>query len=170
MSAPPIVCHPAPILRAVAAEVGAVDDSLRQLAQNMIAAMVIANGVGLAAPQVGRSLRLIVARARPSEPERADSLILFNPRIVAADSTLAEREEGCLSIPGVTALVRRPQAATVAGLDEKGEECKIEADGLLAACLQHEIDHLNGVLFWDHLSALKRQRLIKKYSKLSARQ
>ncbi|MGI9297762.1 MAG: peptide deformylase [Gammaproteobacteria bacterium] len=163
MPPPAIVKFPHPALRAPARAVSAVDDDLRALTDGMIAAMRAAGGVGLAAPQVARPVRLIVAAAA----ENAAPLVFFNPKITAAAAEIAEREEGCLSMPGISAVVRRPAAVTVSGIDRDGGEFRADAEGLLAACLQHEIDHLNGVLFVDHLSRLKKNRLLAKYRKLS---
>lgn len=159
MSPPAIVKFPHPALRDPARAVSAVDDELRELAAGMIEAMHNAGGIGLAAPQVGRAIRLIVAA------DGGAPLVFFNPKIVAAAEEIAEREEGCLSLPGISAVVRRPAAVSVSGLDIRGKEQKTDAEGLLAACLQHEIDHLNGVLFVDHLSRLKKNRLLAKYRK-----
>ena len=159
-----IVKFPHPALREPARAVSAVNDELRELAKTMLAEMLAAGGIGLAAPQLGRGVRLIVAA-----PDDAPPLVFFNPKITAVADEIAEREEGCLSIPGISASVRRPAAVSVCGLDINGDEQKTDAEGLLAACLQHEIDHLNGVLFVDHLSRLKKNRLLARYRKLIQR-
>lgn len=163
MSPPVIIKFPHAALRTPARPVPAVTDALRALAKNMIKAMHTAQGIGLAAPQVARSVRLIVIAIGDTAP-----LIFFNPTITAASEEISEREEGCLSIPGIAAAVRRPAAVSVCGLNMCGEEFQVDAEGLLAACLQHEIDHLNGVLFVDHLSRLKKYRLLAKYRKLAS--
>ena len=163
MSAPAIIKFPHPALRERARPVAAVTGELRALAQGMTAAMRAAGGVGLAAPQIARPLRIVVAAAS----ENSAPLIFFNPSIAAASEDIAEREEGCLSLPGISAVVRRPAAVSVSALNMQGEEFQTDAEGLLAACLQHEIDHLNGVLFIDHLSRLKKNRLLAKYRKLA---
>lgn len=163
MSILPIIKFPHPVLRTPSAPIKSVNHEMRALAKSMLEAMRAANGVGLAAPQVARALRLIVADDGKSPP-----LVLFNPRIVSVSSDTAVREEGCLSMPGIAAPVCRPARISVAALDLHGRECTIEAEELLAACLQHEIDHLDGILFVDRLSRLKKERLLIKYQKLFA--
>ena len=158
----PIIKYPHPVLRRRAATIAIVDDAVRTLAGNMRDTMLAASGLGLAAPQVGVSIRLIIT-------EIGEPLALVNPRIIASEGA-ARREEGCLSIPGFVAEVERAGRVTVEALDVHGKTCCIDADGLLAICLQHEIDHLNGVLFIDHLSKLKRERLLAKYRKLRAQE
>lgn len=162
MSVLPIIKFPHPVLRTPAAKITALTDKLRALAADLQETMQDADGIGLAAPQVGHSLRLIVVAAGQKTP-----LVIFNPQLLTVAEEIAEREEGCLSMPGILALVRRPAAVSVTGLDDAGNERTIAAKGLLAACLQHEIDHLDGILFVDHVSRLKRERLIKKYHKLA---
>src|SRR5690606_5778475 len=121
-------------------------------------------GIGLAAPQVGVAKRIIVLDvARKDEPPAP--LRLVNPEIVAVSDELASYEEGCLSLPEHYAEVERPAQATIRFLDQNGVRRQIEADGLLATCIQHEIDHLNGVLFVDHLSTLKRNMILRKLTK-----
>ena len=164
MSVLPIIKYPRPVLRARAAETPPPDDGLRALADDMLETMRAANGVGLAAPQVNRSVRLIVASGGGGAP-----LFFFNPRIVGVSADTEEREEGCLSMPGISAPVRRPAAVSVCGLNLDGAEYCVEAEGLLSFCLQHEIDHLDGVLFIDRLSRLKKERLTAKYLKLIKR-
>jgi peptide deformylase len=129
----------------------------------MFATMYQAPGIGLAAPQVGQKLRFIVVDVQPNEVRRPIALI--NPEIVARSSEFATREEGCLSLPGQYADITRPARVKVRYLDETGARHEIEADGLLSACLQHEIDHLDGVLFVDHLSALKRNIILRRLAK-----
>jgi peptide deformylase len=125
--------------------------------------MYHAPGIGLAAPQVGVGLRLAVIDLQLDE--RRNPVVLVNPEIVARSTELATREEGCLSIPGQYADVTRPARVKVRFEDQAGIRTEIEAEGLLAACLQHELDHLDGVLFVDHLSALKRNMLMRKLAK-----
>jgi peptide deformylase len=149
-----------PILRQKAAEIEAVDEELRALIEDMFETMYRAEGIGLAAPQVGISKRLIVVDLKDEQTER---FALINPRVVERGRELEKEEEGCLSIPGVTALVERPRDVIVEGLDAAGNPKRIEASGLLARCLVHEVDHLDGVLFIDHLSSLKRSMLLRKY-------
>jgi len=160
----PILIAPQPILKARTRPVGPGDaDTVRDLVPRMFATMYRAPGIGLAAPQVGVGLRLAVIDLMPEE--RNAPIVLVNPEILAASAELATREEGCLSLPGQYADVTRPARVKVRYLDVAGVKREIEADGLLATCLQHEIDHLDGVLFVDHLSALKRNMLMRKLAK-----
>lgn len=161
----PIIQFPDPVLRAQAAPVKAVDDDMRELARDMAATMRAARGVGLAAPQVARGWRVIVAE-NTVEQSSSSPLFFFNPTIVDAGEDITMREEGCLSMPGIYAPVRRPSQVTVSGLDMDGKPHEIHAEGLLAACLQHEIDHLDGILFIDHVSRLRKEMLLAKYEKL----
>jgi peptide deformylase len=160
----PILIAPNPILKAKARRVADADaDQVRALVPRMFAAMYNAPGIGLAAPQVGIGLRLFVIDLQADE--KRDPVVLVNPEIVARSPELATREEGCLSIPGQYADVTRPARVRVRFEDAAGIKTEIEAEGLLAACLQHELDHLDGVLFVDHLSALKRNMLMRKLAK-----
>jgi peptide deformylase len=154
-----------PILRQRAGEVMAIDEELRLLVNDMFETMYAAEGIGLAGPQVGVLKRVVVIDLKDEEQNR---YALVNPRIVESLGELEKEEEGCLSIPGVSSLVERSTRVAVEAVDESGHPVRIEAEGLLARCLQHEIDHLNGVLFIDHLSALKRSMLLKKYRQLLA--
>lgn len=138
-------------------------DVVRDLIPRMFATMYKAPGIGLAAPQVSHSLRLVVIDLMPQDMKQPYSLI--NPEVVAASEELASREEGCLSLPGQYADISRPAKVRVRYLDQSGAKQEIEAEGLLAACLQHEIDHLDGVLFVDHLSALKRNMIMRRLAK-----
>ncbi|MBR0680038.1 peptide deformylase [Roseomonas eburnea] len=166
----PILLVPDPRLRAKAKPVAEADaDRVRALAPRMLAAMYAAPGIGLAAPQVGELLRLVVIDLQKDEQQ--DPIVLVNPEIVAASKELATREEGCLSLPGQYAEVTRPAVVKVRYRDLTGARHEIEGEGLMAACLQHEIDHLDGVLFVDYLSALKRNMLLRKLAKeLKAKQ
>jgi len=160
----PILIAPHPSLRAKARPVGPADaDLVRTLLPRMFATMYRAPGIGLAAPQVGTGLRLAVIDLAPNNVR--SPIALINPQIVAVSDELATREEGCLSLPNQFADVTRPARVKVRFQDETGAKREIEADGLLAACLQHEIDHLDGVLFVDHLSALKRNMILRKLAK-----
>ncbi len=154
-----------PVLRKRAEEIEEIDGDLRRLISDMFETMYAAEGVGLAGPQVGVSRRVIVVDVKNSEHPR---MALINPRIVDATGERVKEEEGCLSIPGVSALVARDELVEVEALDERGEPMRVRASGLLGRCLQHEIDHLDGVLFIDHLSALKRSMVLKKYRQLLA--
>jgi peptide deformylase len=138
-------------------------DLVRDLIPRMFATMYRAPGIGLAAPQISQGLRLIVIDLMPNEKKQPFSLI--NPEIVAVSEELATREEGCLSLPGQYADITRPARVKIRYLDETGAKHEMDGDGLLAACLQHEIDHLDGVLFVDHLSALKRNMIMRRLAK-----
>ena len=160
----PILLVPDPRLRAKARPVGPADaDAVRALAPRMLDAMYKAPGIGLAAPQVGELLRMFVVDLQ--KEEKPDPMVLVNPEIVAVSEELALREEGCLSLPGQYAEVQRPARVKMRYFDLKGAKREIEADGLLATCLQHEIDHLDGVLFVDHLSPLKRNMILRRLAK-----
>jgi peptide deformylase len=159
----PILFVPDPRLRAKAKPVEPGDPRVPALAERMLATMYKAPGIGLAGPQVGEMLRLVVIDLRPEEAPQP--LVLVNPEIVAVSKDLAMREEGCLSLPGQFADVTRPARVKARWTDLGGAKQEMEADGLMAACLQHEIDHLDGVLFVDHISALKRNMLLRKLAK-----
>lgn len=152
------------VLRKPAGEVTEIDESLRLLAEDMFETMYAAEGIGLAAPQVGISRRLIVVDVREEGP---DPFALVNPRVVETGSTTGRVEEGCLSIPGVSASVERPERVVVEGLDLDGRPVRLEVEGLLGRCLQHEIDHLEGILFIDRISPLKRRIVLQKYRRLA---
>jgi peptide deformylase len=159
-----ILTVPAPILRMRARRV-LPDDlaSVRELVPQMFATMYGAPGIGLAAPQVGVDLRVVVLDLMTDD--RPAPMTLINPEIVAASEELVTREEGCLSLPGQYADVTRPASVTVRYQDAGSAHHNIVADGLLAACLQHEIDHLDGVLFVDHISILKRNMILRRLAK-----
>lgn len=160
----PIVKYGDRVLRQPAQPVTTFDASLQQLIDNMIATMYAAPGIGLAAPQVGVSLRLFVVDL--SVGRRASDLIVFaNPEFVEREGTQLE-EEGCLSLPGFTATVIRPTRAVVRGLDREGREQTIEGKDLLARAFQHEMDHLDGRLFVDHLRGIKRDQILRRVAKL----
>lgn len=152
-----------PVLRRRAAPIEEITDSVRGLIDDMFETMYAEEGVGLAAPQVGEEIRLVVID--PHE-EGSEPMVLINPRVVESGRNTARREEGCLSIPGLADVVERPDSVVVEALDREGAAQRIEADGLLACILQHEIDHLDGVLFIDRLSPLKRKMLLSKWQKL----
>ncbi len=160
----PILLVPDPRLRAKARPVGPADaDTVRDLAPRMLDAMYKAPGIGLAAPQVGEMLRMFVVDLQ--KEEKPDPLVLVNPEIVALSEELAMREEGCLSLPGQYAEVTRPARVRLRYQDLTGARREVVAEGLLSTCLQHEVDHLDGVLFVDHLSALKRNMILRKLAK-----
>jgi peptide deformylase len=160
----PILIAPHPTLKSVCEPVTEVDDRVRQLMDDMLETMYHAPGVGLAAPQVGVPERIITVDAsEKDEPARPYRMV--NPVLDHQSSEKATFEEGCLSLPDIFADVRRPAAIRVRYLDETGAEQAMECEGLLATVIQHEIDHLNGILFVDHLSYLKRNMLMKKLAK-----
>ncbi len=164
MAIHPIITIPDPVLRKEAEPIERVDDDLRRLMDDMLATMYDAPGVGLAAPQIGISRRLIVMDAARDDEER-DPLIMVNPEILDLSDEMRVHEEGCLSIPEVTAEVERPAELRVAFLDREGKPQEVELEGIWATIVQHEIDHLNGVLFIDYLSRLKRDMIVKKFTK-----
>jgi peptide deformylase len=160
----PILIAPDPGLRVRARPVTADDrPTVDSLVPRMLATMYRAPGIGLAAPQVGVPLRVAVIDLMPED--KPSPIVLINPEIVVASDEVATREEGCLSLPGQYADVTRSARVEVSFQDQRGATHKIAADGLLAACLQHEIDHLNGVLFVDHLSSLKRNIILRRLAK-----
>jgi peptide deformylase len=160
----PIITLPDPVLRKEAAAVERVDAELRRLAEDMLATMYDAPGVGLAAPQIGTLRRLIVMD--PSRDEEAKQpLIMVNPVILERGSEMRVHDEGCLSIPDVTAEVERPALARVAYIDTEGKPQETTLEGIWSTVVQHEIDHLNGVLFIDYLSRLRRDMIVKKFTK-----
>jgi peptide deformylase len=163
MTALTILRYPDPRLHTVAKPVAAVDDRLRQLIDQMLATMYDAQGIGLAATQVDVHERLIVIDV---SEERNQPLVLINPEIVWASPEKRLGEEGCLSVPGIYDGVERSLAVRLKALDREGREQTIEADGLLAVCIQHEMDHLMGKVFVEYLSMLKRGRIKSKMVKL----
>lgn len=166
MAIRPIVFMGDPVLRDPAEPVEHFDDDLRALVDDMFATMYHAEGIGLAAPQVGISRRLLVIDVRDDENRKGGRYALVNPEVVAFSRETERASEGCLSIPGLEEVVERPSTVEVHAYDPEGQPVTIEADDLLARALQHEIDHLDGVLFLDRVSALKRRMLLKKWRKL----
>lgn len=152
------------VLRQKAEAVPTPGPELDRLVADMFETMYDAHGIGLAAPQIGRSERLIVVDVKD---EGSAPMALLNPTILEFGDGKDRVEEGCLSIPGVAASVERPTFCVVEATDEKGQPVRIEAQGMLARCLQHEIDHLDGVLFIDRISPIKRKMLLAKYRKLA---
>ena len=168
MALRPIITLPDPKLRLVSRKIERIDDSLRGLIDDMIETMHEAPGVGLAAIQVGEAIRvLVVDVAKKDEPPQPQ--VFVNPEIVWSSEERATYEEGCLSIPEYYAEVERPASVRARAVDRDGKLREILAEGLLATVLQHEIDHLDGVLFIDHISKLKRDRVIKKFQKAAKR-
>jgi peptide deformylase len=164
-----IIILPDAQLRLVSAPIETVDTSVQALADDMLETMYEAPGIGLAAIQIGVARRMMVIDlAKKDEPKKP--IVFINPEIMARSEEMSSYEEGCLSIPDYYEEVTRPAAVTVRFRDLKGKVEEIDADGLLATCIQHEIDHLDGKLFIDYLSKLKRDRVIKKYTKLARRE
>ncbi len=168
MSLRPLVILPDSQLRLVSAEVITFDSKLEKLVEDMFETMYDAPGIGLAAIQIGVPQRVVTMDVSGKDEEK-EPRVFINPKVVWESDTLAPYEEGCLSIPEYYEEVERPDRVRVTYQTLKGDSQEIEADGLLAVCLQHEIDHLNGVLFIDYLSKLKRDRVIKKFTKQAKR-
>lgn len=166
----PIIQLPDPRLRRVSKPVERVDAEILQLLDDMLETMYEAPGVGLAAIQVAVAKRLIVIDTAKSEEEPRRPMFFINPEIVWVSEELSVYQEGCLSVPEYFDEVERPARARARYLDRNGKAQEVEADGLLATVLQHEIDHLEGGLFIDHLSRLKRERVIKKFTKAARRE
>jgi peptide deformylase len=172
MTKRPLVILPDARLRQISAPVETFNADVRQLADDMLATMYDAPGIGLAAIQIGVPVRCVVMDlTRPDEngkmPEQLNPMVFLNPQIVWSSPELRVYEEGCLSIPEYYEEVERPDKVRVVYQDIEGKKQEVEADGLLSTCLQHEIDHLNGILFIDYLSRLKRNRCIDKFTKLA---
>lgn len=167
----PILILPDKRLREKAAPIVAVDDEIRALMDDMLETMYAAPGIGLAATQIGEMKRVLVldVAKRQDEEASANPLVFANPEILWASEELSSYNEGCLSIPEIYEEVERPARIRVGYLDRDNKRQEIEAEGILATCLQHEIDHLNGVLFIDHISRLKREMISKKFSKAAKR-
>lgn len=163
MALRPILKYPDPRLKQVAAPVEAVTDEIRQLADDMAETMYAASGCGLAATQIGVMLRIFVIDVA-SEDEPSDLRVFINPQILEADGTQIW-EEGCLSFPGVTEEIKRAETVKVRALGLDGKPFELEADGLMAVAIQHETDHLNGVVMIDKLSALKKRLVARKLGK-----
>ena len=151
-------------LRRVAVPVEKVDDEIRTLIDDMIETMYAERGIGLAAPQVNVSKRIVVIDVSEN---RDQPIVLINPEIISTEDEIMDMMDGCLSIPDSFAPTQRFRYLKVKALDRNGDEIELEAADLFAGCIQHELDHLNGKLFIDHLSPLKRQRIEKKQKKLS---
>ena len=164
MSLLEIIKEPNPILRKKADNVLNVDNDIRKLMDNMLETMYQAPGIGLAAPQVGVLKKVIVIDlSKDDEPKKP--FFIVNPKIIWKSEELSSREEGCLSIPGHFAEVVRPKKCKLQYLDYNGKKQEVEADDLLSTCIQHEVDHCDGVLFIDYLSKLKKDMIIKRLIK-----
>lgn len=177
MSILDILTIPDKLLKQPSAPVERVDDDLCRLLDDMLETMYDAPGIGLAAPQVGILRRIVtidVARREegddPDAPVRRNPIFMINPEILWTSDEPSFYDEGCLSIPDYYAEVMRPAEVLVRFLDRGGKETEIKADGILATCIQHEIDHLDGILFIDHISKLKRDRVIRKFAKMKKAQ
>ena len=164
MTVRPILTAPDPRLQAVSTDVEKVDAEIRKLVDDMAGSMYAADGIGLAAVQIGVPKRVIVIDLDQKEGKK-NPRTFINPKILWASEEMATFEEGCLSVPEIWDDVERPARIRAEYLDFDGKRVEIEADGMLATCLQHEMDHLEGVLFIDHLSRLKRSMAIKKLTK-----
>ena len=159
-----IITEPDTILRKKSVNLEKVDDDLRELMDDMLETMYAAPGIGLAGVQIGILKRLIVIDVSKDE-EKKSPLYLINPEIISKSSNTSVYEEGCLSLPGYFAEIERPAECQIKYIDYHGKKKEMKASGLLATCIQHEVDHLNGVLFIDYLSKLKRDMVIKKLIK-----
>ncbi|MBT5649235.1 MAG: peptide deformylase [Rhodospirillaceae bacterium] len=161
----PIITAPDPRLKTVASRVDAVDDDISRLMDDMLETMYAAPGVGLAAPQVGISKRVIVVDVARTG-DAPEPMQMANPEIIEASSERSTVEEGCLSLPEHFAEVKRPERVRIRYLDRENEIRERDMDGFLATCIQHEMDHLDGILFVDHISGLKRGMIMRKLTKL----
>jgi peptide deformylase len=164
MTIRPILTAPDPRLKAISKDVEVVDAEIRKLVDDMVESMYAAEGIGLAAVQIGVARRVIVIDLDQKEGKK-NPRAFINPKILWASEETAVFEEGCLSVPEIWDDVERPARIKAEYLDRDGNKQLLEADGLLATCLQHEMDHLNGILFIDHLSRLKRSMALKKLTK-----
>jgi peptide deformylase len=163
----PILHFPDPRLRTKAKPVAVVDDAIRQLIKDMFETMYDAPGIGLAATQVNHHIRLVVMDI---SEDKSQPMVFINPKVTPLTQEKAPYEEGCLSVPSVYDVVDRTTMVRIEALNEQGEAFSLETDGLLAVCIQHELDHLEGKLFVDYLSSLKRQRIKAKLQKLQKQQ
>jgi peptide deformylase len=168
MAKRPILTLPDERLRAIAEPIEKIDDAIKALAQDMLDTMYDAPGIGLAAPQIGELHRIVVMDLAPDGAAR-DPIVMINPEILAYSDDTVTTEEGCLSIPELYYEVERPAEVTVRYTDLTGEVVERHAEDRLAICIQHELDHLDGVLYIDYLSRLKRDRVLKKFQKQARR-
>jgi peptide deformylase len=164
MAKRPILLLPDPRLRAIADPIEKIDDGIKQLAKDMLETMYDAPGIGLAAPQIGEMKRIVVMDLA-KDGEEPDPIVMINPEILKFSDETVVTEEGCLSIPELYYDVERPAEVTVRYTDLEGKTVERDADDRLAICIQHELDHLDGVLYIDYLSRLKRDRVLKKFQK-----
>lgn len=166
MTVRPLLFLPDSQLRVVSRPVTSVDKAVRKLADDMFATMYAAPGIGLAAIQIGAPLRVVTMDVSKRD-DTQEPMVLINPEIIWSSEETRIMEEGCLSIPDYYGSVERPDKIRLRYRDIDFKQHEIEADSVLATCVQHEVDHLNGILFIDYLSKLKRDRVIKKYTKLA---
>ena len=164
MAKRPILVLPDARLRAIADPIEKIDDSVKELARDMLETMYDAPGIGLAAPQIGEMKRIVVMDLA-KDGEEPDPLVMINPEILKFSDETVTTEEGCLSIPELYYDVERPAEVTVRYTDLEGKTVEKDATDRLAICIQHELDHLDGVLYIDYLSRLKRDRVLKKFQK-----
>ncbi|WP_370931535.1 peptide deformylase [Bartonella sp. DGB1] len=164
MAIKPIIVLPDPILKRISTPVEKVDQQILTLADDMLHTMYSAQGIGLAAVQIGVLQRVIVVDI--GDNQNPDPRIFINPTVIHSSDTRSIYNEGCLSIPNVTAEVERPAQIKLSYINTKGQKVECDVDGLLATCIQHEIDHLDGLLFVDHLSKMKKNMVIKRFNKL----
>ncbi len=165
MAVLPIITAPDPRLKVKCEPVESVDAAIAKTMEDMLETMYLAPGIGLAAPQVGITKRILVVDVSPKDGPR-EPIRMANPEILWHSDDLATYEEGCLSLPEQYADVERPARIKVRYLDQDNAEQELEADGLLATCIQHEMDHLEGVIFVDHISSLKRRMILRRLTKL----
>jgi peptide deformylase len=165
MAKRPIITLPDPLLRQASTPIERVDDDVRKLAADMLETMYKAPGIGLAAVQVAVPRRLIVLDVADSETEKPDPIVLVNPEILRLGDSIDSYEEGCLSLPDVRIDIERPASARVRYVDLDGKTHEIEAEGLFARAIQHEVDHLNGKLIIDFLSRLRRDIIVRRFKK-----
>ena len=166
MAVLPIIVAPAPRLKVVSEPVSVVDDGIRALLDDMLASMYDAVGIGLAAIQVGVNKRIVVIDVVNDKGEQGNPVFLINPEIVWTSDDDRVHEEGCLSLPEHYAEVVRPDEVRVTYLDRDGEAQELHAAGILSTCIQHELDHLEGILFVDHISSMRRNMILRKLKKL----
>lgn len=153
------------VLRRPAVAIEDWNEELKTLIEDMLETMYVANGIGLAAPQVGVSLRVVVVDVGEADEEGVGPVVLVNPRVIESSRETAKAPEGCLSIPGLEEVVERPDTVKVEGTDPDGNPVSMEISGLLSRAVQHEVDHLDGILFIDRVTPLKRRMLLKKWQK-----
>ncbi|AOO80670.1 peptide deformylase [Bosea vaviloviae] len=170
MAIRPLVILPDSVLRQVSAPVDTITPEIKTLAADMLATMYDAPGIGLAAIQIGVPKRIVTIDLSKSDDEEKVPMVFVNPEVIWTSEEMSTHEEGCLSIPEYYEEIERPASIKLRYMDLDGKTQEIAAEGLLATCLQHEVDHLNGVLFIDYLSRLKRERVTKRFAKVAKRE